>query len=210
MTSEDYPSLKAIYLERAKTTNERNLNYSYYAGAAGLVLLLMSGFSGNSNALILVIALVLLVYGAASAIIMHTGLNSFDAVWRKNVEEFCTAINGAEILRRVEEELYGDAIQYPDVVFTENYMITFKEFGDIYLVRDIDQVEVTEYRQRRSGMPDTFIYSLNCYSGARYAFLSSDEDYIREIFHEIRRRHPEVELTPSAHAYFFPTSVRVE
>jgi hypothetical protein len=207
---EDYPSLKAIYLERAKTTNERRLSYSYTIGAISFVGAVFFGAVGVFDQPYFLISLIGLVYSAVTIFFFTNGIRSFNALWKKNIAQFCEAIKGAEILRRVEEELYGDAIQYPDVVFTENYMITFKEFGDIYLVRDIDQVEVTEYRQRRSGMPDTFIYSLNCYSAARYAFLSSDEDHIREIFHEIRRRHPEVELTPSAHAYFFPTSVRVE
>jgi hypothetical protein len=144
------------------------------------------------------------VFAIVSVLIYSRGQRNFEKNWKQHVAEFCTTLNGADILRRVEDELAIDSIMYPEVVFTLTHMITFEEFADINRVHDIEQLDVTDYLA--DGLPRRYIFNLHCSVPGRTITLTQNDKYIDEIFREIRLRHPQVELTPRAHEYFFGAS----
>jgi hypothetical protein len=200
----DYPLLKDVYQERAQGTVNRRLPHWAGFGVVAAIIFLFSLIGGNLANPVTLTSGAAAVVAVAIVLFLRTGLNSFDEIWERNIAEFSTALNGPSILQHIEKELEYDTLQYPHVVFTPNYMITFKTFGDIFYVRDIDLLEVVviEPVGRQKVWANTRYY-LNCISGPRHAYLSDNENHIREIFLEIRRRHPDVLLSESADAYFF-------
>lgn len=200
---EDYPLLKDVYQERAQgTVNRRLPHFAGLAAVASIVTLMTALVSGFSDPVALIAGGVLLCALVTIAFLSY-GIRSFDRIWDKNIEEFSTALNGPSILRSIEKELEYDTLQYPHVVFTPNYMITFKSFGDIFPVRDIELLEIVGHQPTSRDILAKTVYHFNCIAGPRHAFLSNDPEHIREIYLEITRRHPHVVLSESAEAYFF-------
>lgn len=202
--TEDYPLLKDVYRKHAEGTVNRRLPHFAGMGAVAAIILLMSAIASDHSSPVTITAAVALLCAGIAIFFFRYGMRSFDANWEKNIQVFSTALNGPSILQRIEKELEHDALQYPHVVLTPNYMITFGAFGDIFCVRDIDllDIDVLEPPSRARLWANTD-FKFSCVAGPRCAFLSDNEDHIREIFREIRRRNPTVALSDNADAYFF-------
>jgi hypothetical protein len=208
-----YPNLRELYRDRIEVVKHRHLDNLMMAAVIAIGSFFLGGIHSEQGVIFLVVASAATIYFALRMISLVKGGKTLDEIWEGKVSEITDA-NKLALFDQVEAELYGDKTYYTDVGFTENYLILFREFGSFYRIKDIRFVYISEYASRtdRYGLFDAkSVYTFGCgLPGSAQVILANDEEEIREIFFEIRSRHPEVTLTREARAYFFPPSMLVE
>lgn len=209
LATERYPLLRTVFEDRNNFGGNTRLILVGFIAMLGLFALAARG-SMMTIPILVVIGAVVLNFRRLERV-----LSGGAREWRR----FLALVDSSPVLKHqvemIEQELAGESIEWSRITMTENYIIWPRELhrGHITLINDITLLHVGRHegtaitligrRQSHQFMCDTR------YAGERLT-LSLDEDESSEILQEILARHPEVQIDPFAHSYFYPPSVRVE
>jgi hypothetical protein len=196
MPSTPYPNLQDIYLRRLKKARL----WQTFGFAASVVFFgLLWPYeppTGSEGEFYLGISFLAMLYFGVLCVITYSGIYNFHIHFQKLLDE--TSADKLDALNELEAELTIDQVFFDHVIFTQSFLLVFKEVGSFARVRDIQLVQVRvrylpfygtgQARQRSYKELSCTVESLGC------VVLSTDLAEMNGIIDEIRSRNLLVQL----------------
>jgi hypothetical protein len=212
----DYPYIKEVYRQQAELEKEHYGGYLTTGIGALLVVLVWAAMRYSTHEpwalldLIVfgVLGLVIVLAIGLTWMVIRRGLQDFDALWERRLQEELRSDEGIEQFERLEKDLQLGSIRFKHFVLSKEHIVFFDEMGKIFPLSAIELVDIEEwhiasgsYLRAAGGSPR---YGVGCYFADHgYVLLSSDPDELRDIVFELRSRKKDLLFSKPAFEYFF-------
>lgn len=140
MSAIPFPNLQEIYLARLK---KARLGQTIGFAVALFVFALLWPYdppNGSKGQYYVGISFLAMLYFGVRCVITYSGIHNFHIHWQELL-----AGTSPDKLARIEEletELARDYVYFDNVIFTQGYLLVFKEVGSFARLRDIEDVQV--------------------------------------------------------------------